>query len=44
MPQALYLMNLLSGVLQLYCDLASGVQLESEEPVHLRIVLPEAEK
>ena len=44
MPQALYLMNLLSGVLQLYCDLASDVQLESEEPVRLRIVLPEAGK
>ena len=42
MPQALYLMNLLTGILQLYCDLVSSVKLQSLEPVHLYMILPKA--
>lgn len=42
MSQSLYLMNLLPGVLQLYCDLVTGVQLQSETPPVFRIDWPDA--
>ena len=42
MSQSLYLMNLLPGILQLYCDLVAGVQLDSEDPVIFRIDWPDA--
>lgn len=41
MPQALYLMNLLPGIVQLYCDLLCSVQLESEQPVRFCIEIPQ---
>ena len=43
MSQSLYLMNLLPGILQLYCDLVSGVQLESENPLCFHIEWPDAQ-
>ena len=44
MPQSFYLMNLLPGVVQLYCDLVCGVALDTAEPLRFRIVLPQAEQ
>ncbi len=44
MPQALYLMNLLPGIVQLYCDLLCSVQLERERPDIFRIDVPQAQE
>lgn len=41
MPQSFYLMHLLPGIVQLYCDLACSVQLDGEEPIRFRIDVPD---
>lgn len=42
MPQSVYLMNLLPGIVQLFCDLLCSVTLAGEEPVCFQISMPES--
>ena len=43
LPQSLYLMQLLPGLVQLFCDLVCSAQAETEGELRFRIEMPSAE-